>query len=88
MLSAHVSPCFRVKEGDTVTVGQCRCEHPKRSLPLRGGLGGGCLRKGIVGVGDECWGLSGCAEIGYCFNTSCSVCQAVLAEGARACSWD
>merc|ERR1711998_405988 len=23
-LSAHVSPCFRVKEGDTVTVGQCR----------------------------------------------------------------
>eukprot|EP00897_Mesotaenium_endlicherianum_P001738 jgi/Mesen1/1592/ME000134S00715 len=23
-LSAHVSPCFRVKEGDKVTVGQCR----------------------------------------------------------------
>lgn len=23
-LSAHVSPAFRVKEGDTVTVGQCR----------------------------------------------------------------
>mmetsp|Transcript_108 Transcript_108/g.245 ORF Transcript_108/g.245 Transcript_108/m.245 type:complete len:163 (+) Transcript_108:32-520(+) len=23
-LSAHVSPCFRVKEGDVVTVGQCR----------------------------------------------------------------
>jgi small subunit ribosomal protein S11e len=23
-LSAHVSPCFRVKEGDTVVVGQCR----------------------------------------------------------------
>jgi len=23
-LSAHVSPCFRVKDGDTVTVGQCR----------------------------------------------------------------
>jgi len=24
MLSAHVSPCFRVREGDNVTVGQCR----------------------------------------------------------------
>ncbi|GKT18179.1 putative multi-domain containing protein [Aduncisulcus paluster] len=23
-ISAHVSPCFRVKEGDIVTVGQCR----------------------------------------------------------------
>merc|ERR1712018_814041 len=23
-LSAHLSPCFRVKEGDVVTVGQCR----------------------------------------------------------------
>lgn len=23
-LSAHVSPCFRVREGDTVVVGQCR----------------------------------------------------------------
>jgi small subunit ribosomal protein S11e len=23
-LAAHVSPCFRVKEGDLVTVGQCR----------------------------------------------------------------
>lgn len=23
-LSAHVSPAFRVEEGDTVTVGQCR----------------------------------------------------------------
>jgi len=23
-LAAHVSPCFRVKEGDYVTVGQCR----------------------------------------------------------------
>merc|ERR1712046_382219 len=23
-LAAHVSPCFRVKEGDTVVVGQCR----------------------------------------------------------------
>merc|ERR1712210_299082 len=23
-ISAHVSPCFRVKEGDKVTVGQCR----------------------------------------------------------------
>jgi len=23
-LSAHLSPCFRVEEGDTVTVGQCR----------------------------------------------------------------
>ncbi|TNJ26566.1 Ribosomal protein S11 [Giardia muris] len=23
-LTAHVSPCFRVKEGDTVTVGECR----------------------------------------------------------------
>ena len=23
-LSAHVSPCFRVKDGDTVVVGQCR----------------------------------------------------------------
>lgn len=24
-VSAHVSPCFRVKEGDTVVIGQCRC---------------------------------------------------------------
>jgi small subunit ribosomal protein S11e len=23
-LAAHVSPCFRIKEGDVVTVGQCR----------------------------------------------------------------
>jgi len=23
-LAAHVSPCFRIKEGDYVTVGQCR----------------------------------------------------------------
>jgi len=23
-LSAHVSPCFRVEQGDQVTVGQCR----------------------------------------------------------------
>jgi small subunit ribosomal protein S11e len=23
-LAAHVSPCFRIKEGDQVTVGQCR----------------------------------------------------------------
>ena len=23
-LAAHVSPCFRVEEGDVVTVGQCR----------------------------------------------------------------
>eukprot|EP00873_Tetraselmis_striata_P015921 jgi/Tetstr1/436185/TSEL_025030.t1 len=23
-ISAHVSPCFRVKEGDNVTIGQCR----------------------------------------------------------------
>ena len=23
-LPAHISPCFRVKEGDTVVVGQCR----------------------------------------------------------------
>jgi small subunit ribosomal protein S11e len=23
-LAAHVSPCFRVEEGDQVTVGQCR----------------------------------------------------------------
>lgn len=23
-LAAHISPCFRVKEGDLVTVGQCR----------------------------------------------------------------
>ena len=23
-LAAHVSPCFRIKEGDLVTVGQCR----------------------------------------------------------------
>jgi small subunit ribosomal protein S11e len=24
MLSAHISPAFRTREGDTVTVGQCR----------------------------------------------------------------
>lgn len=24
-IAAHVSPCFRVKEGDNVTIGQCRC---------------------------------------------------------------
>jgi len=24
MTSAHCSPCFRINEGDTVTVGQCR----------------------------------------------------------------
>merc|ERR1712086_1016425 len=24
MISVHCSPCFRVKDGDTVTVGQCR----------------------------------------------------------------
>merc|ERR1719476_1043670 len=23
-VAAHVSPCFRVKEGDSVTIGQCR----------------------------------------------------------------
>jgi ribosomal protein S17 len=23
-ISAHLSPCFRCKEGDTVVVGQCR----------------------------------------------------------------
>ncbi|ORX81312.1 40S ribosomal protein S11 [Basidiobolus meristosporus CBS 931.73] len=23
-LAAHLSPCFRVKDGDVVTVGQCR----------------------------------------------------------------
>lgn len=23
-ISAHISPCFRAKEGDTVTLGQCR----------------------------------------------------------------
>jgi small subunit ribosomal protein S11e len=24
-IPAHVSPCFRVNEGDTVVIGQCRC---------------------------------------------------------------
>ena len=24
-IPAHVSPCFRVSEGDTVIIGQCRC---------------------------------------------------------------
>jgi small subunit ribosomal protein S11e len=23
-ISAHISPCFRVKEGDSVVIGQCR----------------------------------------------------------------
>lgn len=23
-ISAHISPCFRAKEGDTVVIGQCR----------------------------------------------------------------
>lgn len=38
-LSAHVSPAFRVKEGDVVTVGQCRCvcakqcAHRDRAVP-------------------------------------------------------
>lgn len=25
-IPAHVSPCFRVSEGDTVIIGQCRCD--------------------------------------------------------------
>jgi ribosomal protein S17 len=24
-VAAHVSPCFRVSDGDTVIIGQCRC---------------------------------------------------------------
>lgn len=40
-LSAHVSPAFRVEEGDIVTVGQCRplsktvCSHAVRERPVK-----------------------------------------------------
>ena len=28
-IAAHVSPCFRVTEGDTVVIGQCRWGPPR-----------------------------------------------------------
>jgi len=41
-IPAHVSPCFRLAEGDTVTIGQCRCMlGPTTALSiLHNGLGG------------------------------------------------
>ena len=36
-ISAHISPCFRCHEGDTVVIGQCRCA-------ARRALGGGAGR--------------------------------------------
>ena len=34
MTAAHLSPCFiGLKEGDTVTIGQCRCEHAHSLFP-------------------------------------------------------
>ena len=44
-LSAHLSPCFSVKEGDVVTVGQCR--------PLSKTVRFNVLKVGKVGGGKK-----------------------------------
>ena len=35
-IPAHVSPCFRVNEGDTVMIGQCRCGSASPCMPWSG----------------------------------------------------
>ncbi|PNH11687.1 40S ribosomal protein S11 [Tetrabaena socialis] len=48
-ISAHVSPCFRVKEGDTVVIGQCRpLSKTVRFNVLRVTPQGGAAKKGFA----------------------------------------
>ena len=50
-LAAHISPCFRCKEGDTVVVGQCR--------PLSKTVRFNVLRVIPAGSGNQKKGFSG-----------------------------
>lgn len=53
-ISAHLSPCFRCHEGDTVVIGQCRCARG-RSCVVRVCVCGGAEG----GWREEAWSASG-----------------------------
>lgn len=63
-ISAHISPCFRCNEGDTVTIGQCRwaAQGSREGLYVEEHAGG-----------RECWEATGACVVcgplavnGYC----------------------
>ena len=69
-LAAHVSPAFRVEEGDQVTVGQCRPLSKTVGSPIPLGLNGTLKVKGELarngsagmGTGVKLWVGLGCQQ--------------------------